>query len=179
MAPPSGHALPARLAPLACSLRYTQPLWNFPNPALSDPTMRACLSLLLMLMLALRGLMGDAMAMGIVAPVMPVALAEHHASCMLDHAEHGTADALQTPSHCATGIEATGHGDHNSHGQHSEHDPAQHGASCSACGICHSAVDLFNEAGFAALPASLLARASGSAPFASALLAQVSKPPIS
>ena len=175
MAPPSGHALPAPLAPLACSLRYTQPLRNFPNPALSDPTMRACLSLLLMLMLAL----GDAMAMGIVAPVMPVALAEHHASCMLDHAEHGTADAIQTPSHCATGIDATGHGDHNSHGQHSEHDPAQHGASCSACGICHSAVDLFNGAGFAALPAPSLARASGSAPFASALLAQASKPPIS
>ena len=135
--------------------------------------MRACLSLLLMLMLALRGLMGDAMAMGMVAPVMPAAMAVQHSSL----ATHADTDAS---SHCSTADEdAAGHSDHSNHSDHSQHDPAQHGASCSACGICHSAVDLFNGAGFAALAAPSLARASGSAPFASALLAQASKPPIS
>ena len=135
--------------------------------------MRACLSLLLILMLALRGLMGDAMAMGMVAPVMPAAMAEHHASSLVDHADMGTSHASHTSadsSHCSTGDDPACHG---------EHDPAQHGASCSACGICHSAVDLFNDAGFAALAAPSLARASGSALFASALLNQASKPPIS
>lgn len=138
--------------------------------------MRACLSLLLMLMLALRGLMGDAMAMGMVAPVMPAAVAEHHASNMADHADIGTSHISHTTAdsrHCSTG------GDLACHGDHGEHDPAQHGASCSACGICHSAVDLFNDAGFAALAPASLARASGSALFASALLTQASKPPIS
>ena len=129
-----------------------------------------------MLMLALRGLMGDAMAMGMVAPVMPAAIAEHHASSMVEHADMATDHVMAASSHCDTGLQVSQHGDPS---DHSQHDPAQHGASCSACGICHSAVDLFNGAGFAALPASLLARASGSAPFASALLAQVSKPPIS
>lgn len=135
--------------------------------------MRACLSLLLILMLALRGLMGDAMAMGMVAPVMPAAMAEHHASSLADHADMGTSHTSADSSHCSTGDDPACHGDHG------KHDPAQHGASCSACGICHSAVDLFNDAGFAALAPALLARASGSAPFASALLTQASKPPIS
>lgn len=138
--------------------------------------MRACLSLLLMLMLALRGLMGDAMAMGMVAPVMPAAMAEHHASSMADHTDMAPDHVMAASSHCDTGQQA---GQHSDPSDHSQHDPAQHGSSCSACGICHSAVDLFNGAGFAALPAPSLARASGSAPFASALLAQASKPPIS
>lgn len=138
--------------------------------------MRACLSLLLMLMLALRGLMGDAMAMGLVAPVMPAALAEHHASSMADHADMDTDHVMASSSHGDSGSQVS---HHSAPSDHSQHDPAQHGASCSACGICHSAVDLFNGAGFAALAAPSLARASGSAPFASALLAQVSKPPIS
>lgn len=132
--------------------------------------MRACLSLLLILMLALRGLMGDAMAMGMVAPVMPAAMAEHHASSLVDHADMGTSHTSADSSHCSTGDDPACHG---------EHDPAQHGASCSACGICHSAVDLYNDAGFAALASPSLARASGSALFASALLNQASKPPIS
>ncbi|MCS4292511.1 hypothetical protein M2375_000717 [Comamonas sp. BIGb0152] len=138
--------------------------------------MRACLSLLLMLMLALRGLMGDAMAMGMVAPVMPAAMAEHHASSLVDHADIGTSHISHTSAdsrHCSTGDDLACHGDHG------KHDPAQHGASCSACGICHSAIDLFNDAGFAALASPSLARASGSALFASALLTQASKPPIS
>lgn len=138
--------------------------------------MRACLSLLLMLMLALRGLMGDAMAMGMVAPVMPAAMAEHHASSMAEHADMAPDHVMAASSHCDTGQQASQHCDPS---DHSQHDPAQHGASCSACGICHSAVDLFNGAGFAALPAPSLARASGSAAFASALLAQASKPPTS
>lgn len=154
----------------AVQLRYTQPLRNFLPPALSQPSMRACLSLLLMLMLALRGLMGDAMAMGLVAPVIPAAVAEHHASSMADHADMDTDHVMASSSHGGSGSQVS---------DHSQHDPAQHGASCSACGICHSAVDLFNGAGFAALAAPSLARASGSAPFASALLAQASKPPIS
>jgi hypothetical protein len=134
--------------------------------------MRACLSLLLMLMLALRGLMGDAMAMGMVAPVMPIAMAAHHASSMADH-------VMEASSHGGSGSPVAHHSDPSNPSDHSQHDPAQHGASCSACGICHSAVDLFNGAGFAALAAPSLARASGSALFASALLAQASKPPIS
>ncbi|GAB2829023.1 hypothetical protein GCM10027276_34940 [Comamonas piscis] len=161
---------------MASPLRYTQPLRNFPYIALSEPPMRACLSLLLMLMLALRGLMGDAMAMGMVAPVMPAAMAEHHSSNMADHAGMDTGHVMAASSHCDTGQQVSHHSDPS---DHSQHDPAQHGASCSACGICHSAVDLFTGAGFAALAAPSLARASGSAPFASALLAQASKPPIS
>lgn len=141
--------------------------------------MRACLSVLLMLMLALRGLMGDAMAMGMVAPVMPIAMAAHHASSMADHADMATDHVMEASSHGGSGSPVAHHSDPSNPSDHSQHDPAQHGASCSACGICHSAVDLFNGAGFAALAAPSLARASGSALFASALLAQASKPPIS
>ena len=147
--------------------------------------MRPILSCLLILTLVLRGLLGDAMAMGIVAPAMPAhtsATAEAHQhshaasphehamamdTAMQHGAEHDTASAHAMPSHCAPADTA-----------HCG-DSAAHGAACSACGICHSAVGLV---GLAALPALDLTAQHGAAiasQFASALPALVAKPPIS
>ena len=146
--------------------------------------MRPILSCLLILTLVLRGLLGDAMAMGMVAPAMPAhtsaandahqhshaASPHEHAMAMHTAMQHGAQHDTSThamPSHCAPADTA-----------HCG-DSAAHGAGCSACGICHSAVGLV---GLAALPALDLTAQHGAAiasHFASALPALVAKPPIS
>lgn len=137
--------------------------------------MRRSLSFVLVLLLVLRGLLGDAMAMGMVPATLPTAMTHQHsvmaaepgmASHHQEHAstsEHGSA----TASVCAVneaGVIDCGHG--------SEH-------TCSACGICHSA--LFTSAALAQqfTLASAALHPMGFAPFASAAAALAIKPPIS
>jgi hypothetical protein len=134
--------------------------------------MRRFFSLFIVLLLVFRGLLGDAMAMD---------------------------DAVLQPAHAhAAGhdMAGTGHGGHDAHEPGASHahggapqqacdmqvgsacDPA-HGASCAACGICHSAVSLTDVPlpGAAAAPG---IRPAGMSPrFVSALALQAVKPPIS
>ena len=119
--------------------------------------MRRVLSLCLVLLLALRGLLGDAMAMG----VMPVpAVPAQAQQAQEPHGHHAA-------GHCAdaTASAQDGHADHS--------------AGCSACGICHSAFSAVHGA----LPRLALGEGArpphGNAQFASAQAAQATKPPIS
>lgn len=141
--------------------------------------MRRFLALFLVLLLAARGLLGDAMAMGLDMPhgthvssglAAPAMATDPHAAHGMHagHAMHEDAQAARTAEHGSKADTAPGQGcaDHA-------------GPSCSACGICHSA--LANPA-LPALPglapeAGL--NASARTHFASALLAQAAKPPIS
>ncbi len=146
--------------------------------------MRSCLSILLVLTLVLRGLLGDAMAMGIVAPVAPTsthaAHTVHSGNMAGEHTQHdGSHSALLdaettnqqaqqgAPAHCAATDSA-----HCS-------DSAAHGANCSACGICHSAVGLPAIAALAQAPSAPQQLADGATRFASTLPASIIKPPIS
>ena len=144
--------------------------------------MRRGLSFVLMLLLVLRGLLGDAMAMG-AAPVPLSAEPAHH---------HAPTDS-NAPAHALMGHEtvhaidqASGHGEHGMHeatvadacapGADCSH---EHGSGCSACGICHSALSHTH------LPVPPQARAPsalrphGGTRFASAPAALAIKPPIS
>ena len=137
--------------------------------------MRRSLSFMLVLLLVLRGLLGDAMAMGVVPVAMPTAPVQHHAAVAVqpdaasqhhDHAlavEQGFASASACAVHDA-GATDCGHG--------TEH-------TCSACGICHSA--LFPSAALAqhASLAPFALHPNGHTPFASAAAALAIKPPIS
>ena len=129
--------------------------------------MRRALSFALVMLLVLRGLLGDAMAMGMgMAPVLP---APEMAQLMqaADGSGHGTHDGTHASAamaqHCCDPL--------------SDSHPA-HQAGCSACGVCHSALGV---------PAWVAAPAAGpghalqpprNARFASALAAQAIKPPI-
>ena len=159
--------------------------------------MRRALSAFLVLMLVLRGLLGDAMAMGLMAgghataqtaaPQAKVAQAAndmpadqatpHHAH----PAHHAQAPAVslatatvqaEPAAHCASPAGAAHHapaGDGDASGH----------THCSACGICHSPLGAAASAGLpsaAPVHAAPLAHATA---FASAALAQVAKPPIS
>jgi hypothetical protein len=166
------------------------------------PCMRRGFSFVLVLLLVLRGLLGDAMAMGKAPMLAPTATAHHHmlASTTLEGLhlamDHGSMDlaAPQAAGHHAH----EEHGSPASHGLHAPQDassasaevcspnsagPACHAhegmASCSACGICHSVLSQ------PSLPALPQAQAPGTlrplsgARFASAPAALLIKPPIS
>jgi hypothetical protein len=167
--------------------------------------MRRPLSIVLVLLLVLRGLLGDAMAMG-AAPVMsalapaaasapalaPASALHHHAP---EIAREVALEIMQSPDspeqHHAT--HAADHGpDHASHAEHSagcapqaggpaggscgEH---EHGPSCTLCGICHSALFTPGQIGSDGAAPSAALRPQGSARFASAAKLQAIKPPIS
>ena len=120
--------------------------------------MRRIASLALVFLLVLRGLLGDAMAMGL-AP-MP---ADAHATAPQAH--EGRA------MHCADGAASA-----DTAGHHEQHD--QHPA-CTACGICHSAVSVPGSVPALPLAAGGALHPHGGARFASAAAAQAIKPPIS
>lgn len=142
--------------------------------------MRRGLSVILVLLLVLRGLLGDAMAMG-TAPVdaPTVAAVHHHAPTV---SQHETA---------SQGMSSHG----ENHADPASHDPVaaatdacsaqdsdwshEHGTTCSACGICHSALftpDLLAQP-LLRHPSTL--RPLGGTRFASAPAALDIKPPIS
>ena len=162
--------------------------------------MRRALSVFLVLMLVLRGLLGDAMAMGLMA-------GEHGGVPASQHAAHGgsATPGVTHLSEAQTAVAATAHSAHadpastshhpsvksvdvaNSpghcasadaqHGATSDCDSSQH-AHCAACGICHSPLGAWASLSLPhAAPAQAAPMASLPA-FASAVLAQVAKPPI-
>jgi hypothetical protein len=123
--------------------------------------MRRVLSLGLVLLLVLRGLLGDAMAMG----VMPVPAVPQAQSQQEHHGHHAVVDSAAT--HCGD-TTAAAQGSH-----------ADHPAGCSACGICHSAFSAVHGALPHLPPGDSALHPHGSAQFASAQAAQATKPPIS
>lgn len=136
--------------------------------------MRRFFSLFIVLLLVFRGLMGDAMAMGDAAmqPAHAHAPAVGHDMAAAGHGGHGAHEPGASHAHGGAPHEAC------DMQAGSACDPA-HGASCAACGICHSAVSLSDLSlpGAAAAPG---IRPAGMTPrFASALLLQAVKPPIS
>ncbi|MBD9403349.1 hypothetical protein [Comamonas sp. CMM02] len=155
--------------------------------------MRRVLPLLMILLLTLRGLLGDAMAMGTLPQAVPHMSAasavqphaDSHTNSQADHqrlaaspagdvhsmgsSQHAAAaaDMLPGTEHCAT-TTPSAPGCAGSH----------HSTPCAACGICHSV--LSSPAAVApahALPAHATP-ASAQARFASAALLQAIKPPI-
>jgi hypothetical protein len=134
--------------------------------------MRRFFSLFIVLLLIFRGLLGDAMAMGDAVMQPAQAPAADHAMAAAGHGGHDAHESDASHAHGggprpACDTQAS-----------SACDPA-HGASCAACGICHSAVALsaLSLAGAAAAPG---IRPAGISPrFASALALQAVKPPIS
>lgn len=135
--------------------------------------MRRIFSTLLVLMLVLRGLLGDAMAMG----VMPV-MNHHQSQAVLSgHTEHAMHDGLATIQHHDMAGAVAGHCTDNSRMQ-SCGSSKHHGASCSACDICNSSLHAAAELVLitAQVPQSL--RIECSTRFVSAQPALMAKPPI-
>ncbi|MBS0293519.1 MAG: hypothetical protein JSS01_13500 [Proteobacteria bacterium] len=121
--------------------------------------MRRALSFVLIMLLVLRGLLGDAMAMGM-APVPPAPQPMH----MTGHEAHGSHAQDAMEQHCC---DATG----DAHAAHP-------GGGCSACGICHSVLGIAVWAAAPASPSRHSLHAPRGAQFASAPAAQAIKPPI-
>lgn len=159
--------------------------------------MRRPLSIVLVLLLVLRGLLGNAMAMG-AAPVMSAlapSAASAPASAAASALHHHVPEIAQSPDsheqhHAA---HAADHGsDHASHAEHSagcapqagghpggscgEH---EHGPSCTLCGICHSALFTPGQIGSDGTAPATALHPQGSTRFASAAKLQAIKPPIS
>lgn len=132
--------------------------------------MRRFFSLFIVLLLVFRGLLGDAMAMG--DAVLQPAQAAGHDMAAAGHGGHDAHEPGASHAHGSAQQEAC------DMQAGSACDPA-HGASCAACGICHSAVSLTELPlpGAAAAPG--IRPAGMSSRFASALLLQAVKPPIS
>ncbi|ATH14798.1 hypothetical protein CHL79_21395 [Delftia acidovorans] len=151
--------------------------------------MRRPLSIVLVLLLVLRGLLGDAMAMG-AAPVMGVP-APAVASASDSALHHHAPEIAQSPdSHERHPAHATEQPSHTSHAEHSAASQAggpaggscgehEHGPSCTLCGICHSALFTPGQIGSDGAAPSAALRPQGSTRFASAAKLQAIKPPIS
>lgn len=137
--------------------------------------MRRILSLVLVVMLVLRGLMGTAMAAGVM-PTLPVQAvqgallqmqaspADNHAGYAM-HADHGGAQQSAAPASChdtpANGCS-----------------PHEHSPSCADCDICHSAMLAPPVLPGQPLHLRGVVRPADSVPFASVQAARTIKPPI-
>ncbi|NMM82332.1 hypothetical protein B2J86_15580 [Acidovorax sp. SRB_14] len=134
--------------------------------------MRRFLSLALMLLLVLRGLMGTAMAAGMV-PALP-------ATSPTVHVGHALAQsaAPTVPAHAVLHAGASDPRDSTAQAACHGCDVLAHSPACSVCDICHSA--LLAPPTLAAPPthASSEVHPTATAPFASAQAALAVKPPI-
>ena len=143
--------------------------------------MRRILSLALVVMLVLRGLMGTAMAAGVVPPLPIQSVQTVQKAAPATPTAHASAIA----GHPGHALHATPGDDHHATGPVNCHDaptsecgPHEHSPSCADCDICHSAM-----LAPPALPAPPLhlrgaVRSADSVPFASVQAARTIKPPI-
>ena len=143
--------------------------------------MRRILSLALVVMLVLRGLMGTAMAAGVVPPLPIQSVQTVQKAAPATPTAHASAIA----GHPGHALHATPGDDHHAAGPVNCHDtptsecgPHEHSPSCADCDICHSAM-----LAPPALPAPPLhlrgaVRSADSVPFASVQAARTIKPPI-
>lgn len=140
--------------------------------------MHRIVSMALVFLLVLRGLLGDAMAMGVI-PVGAVPAAEHSASAQhashaeqsdLQHGLHAAVDAsTERAEHCKSDAASLKHCGNTQH----------HTPSCSACDICNSSLHAPAEQVLATESAPQSLQAAPNSRFVSAQSAQVVKPPIS
>mgnify|MGYP003548801953 FL=1 len=143
--------------------------------------MRRILSLALVVMLVLRGLMGTAMAAGVVPPLPIQSVQTVQKAAPATPTAHASAIA----GHPGHALHATPGDDHHAAAPVNCHDtptsecgPHEHSPSCADCDICHSAM-----LAPPALPAPPLhlrgaVRSADSVPFASVQAARTIKPPI-
>ena len=143
--------------------------------------MRRILSLALVVMLVLRGLMGTAMAAGVVPPLPIQSVQTVQKAAPATPTAHASAIA----GHSGHALHATPGDDHHAAAPVNCHDtptsecgPHEHSPSCADCDICHSAM-----LAPPALPAPPLhlrgaVRSADSVPFASVQAARTIKPPI-
>ncbi|MBP6599495.1 MAG: hypothetical protein KA216_08640 [Giesbergeria sp.] len=127
--------------------------------------MRRSLSLFIVMLLVLRGLLGDVMAMGVAPVALSVAPLQHHMHMpiALEHGSASAAAAAACPSQEAVSADDCGHAS---------------SPTCTACGICHSTL-FFPELLAQALSPQLRALYPlGSTRFVSAFTALDIKPPI-
>lgn len=146
--------------------------------------MRRILSLVLVVMLVLRGLMGTAMAAGVVPPLPIQSVQTVQKAAPATPTAHASAIAGH-PGHPGHALHATPGDDHHAAAPVNCHDtptsecgPHEHSPSCADCDICHSAM-----LAPPALPAPPLhlrgaVRSADSVPFASVQAARTIKPPI-
>ena len=146
--------------------------------------MRRILSLALVVMLVLRGLMGTAMAAGVVPPLPIQSVQTVQKAAPATPTAHASAIAGH-PGHPGHALHATLGDDHHATGPVNCHEtptsecgPHEHSPSCADCDICHSAM-----LAPPALPAPPLhlrgaVRSADSVPFASVQAARTIKPPI-
>ena len=146
--------------------------------------MRRILSLALVVMLVLRGLMGTAMAAGVVPPLPIQSVQTVQKAAPATPTAHASAIAGH-PGHPGHALHATPGDDHHAAAPVNCHDtptsecgPHEHSPSCADCDICHSAM-----LAPPALPAQPLhlrgaVRSADSVPFASVQAARTIKPPI-
>lgn len=140
--------------------------------------MRRGLSFVVVMLLVLRGLLGDAMAMGMAPVTLPSAPLQHHTPMAAERGTHthhqGHAGATEhgpviTVAAACPADEAA-----------SAHDCGHaSGPTCSACGICHSALFSQDLVAQALPPQPGVLQPLGSTRFASAPAALDIKPPIS
>ncbi|MEG0975441.1 MAG: hypothetical protein RSF42_12145 [Comamonas sp.] len=144
------------------------------------PSMRRFFSLIMVVLLALRGLAGDAMAMENPAAHASMATAMVHTVDMDADAgaHHGHQPSMQTAqgdTHSGhTSVAATCSNEASAHGEGC----GSHEGQCTTCGLCHT---VLGQALYGSTPAPL-ARTSQpmhkAAHFVSATAAQLVKPPI-
>ena len=122
-------------------------------------------------LLALRGLLGDAMAMDAIPQPVPAtsthAAVHHSADTLLTPTNHGTAQGQTDSRDCASPAPAA----------HC-HDKAPDGTHCSSCMLCHSAWSLSHLAVLAAHADSAAHPQHAPPAWASATLTGLFKPPI-
>lgn len=146
-------------------------------------TMRRRLSFLWIVLLVLRGLLGDAMAMA--GPA--TATLAGHAACMPAHQHHADPQAAAQASHdrvadCAQAAaplaaQAMGHGLCGPGASPGDCDPTADG-SCTYCSMCHTPLYTLSIAATGMDSARPSLRGQDTARFLSACLALTTKPPI-
>ncbi len=155
---------------------------NQPHRRRIIPSMRRALSLLLITFLVLRGLVGTAMAAGMLPPVA-VAHSQVMAAQHSDH--HGAMEHTATQAaHCDDSEEGDGHDHtHCASATASPHNPTSpcadgHGSTCTVCEICHATMVLPAAPPAAQGPAPTAAIARAVRTPANAPVALAHKPPI-
>ena len=148
--------------------------------------MRRFLSLFMMLLLALRGLAGDAMAMENPVAHSPAHIVMVQAAVMATTAMHMSHDMDHSNAHVHHDI--AGHVEHQGHAvmdsaQCSATEPSScdshDGSHCTTCGLCHTAMGQAQSAVFAGTVPTSRKAPYGADRFASVAPAAQIKPPIS
>ena len=191
---------PAPTAPIT-------PTVELPDAGGIIPCMRRMLSFFLVVLLALRGLAGDAMAMGTLPAMGASAAAVHHSMPGMDHGSSSASLSSPISSAAQADSPGTAHGHHAAHAEGDTVAPPggadlhatltaadrcaapgaqsvsscehSHGAPCAACVVCHSAVSPMSLPLAANDTPPHAQPVGGAARFASAQPLQASKPPIS